>query len=775
MKGIRAYFSLDPTPAKKGMKEAAGAVRKGTKQINSDLKSIKRYVTMAFSGWQLKQLGQDFISTAMDMDAMRRSMGAAVGGMEKGRREINNLRAESLKLGLSFKDQAKDYTILSAAARGTALEGEGIRKVWRSLQSAAVSLQMTTAQTTGTIYAFRDMLSKGTVQSEELKRQLGNRLPGAFRLAAEAMGITTKALADQMKQGKIMADDFLPALAKRLDEVYGESAINASKSMRSELNKMKSAWVDFQDTFMTESGAADAVSELLRETTKLVSTLIYNMDRVVAASRIFWDVASAGYRNLKHNVKLAHDIIFDFDNFMKKSISEIDFAAIFDPSGMMTGPQKVFDYLLNNFQGLRDSWIKTKSVISAGLIHIGTFFNHFTNIVIAGTDMVLGKLIPGWDKWANGLKIILTEVRLEYYEFTKSVDVLWDAFVKKFGKFIPDFMLDKAKKDNEAYIESRKITVVTLKKELKELKEIRAQGVAVLTIGEKYEALIIKQQEETEKMNQKLKENKKTEADALALSKKQTEEMIKIRDLAAATKMEMPEDELILTLSKDKFEEFLKSVKMVSDQMAAIFKVGIDAMAASLSNFVMTGKMEWKELQDAVISAMVNIVIKEQILKRMSAGMTLLTQAAGAAIGNMFGPIPTGRTNNIAPAATATPSGIAYPHANGGMITEPVIGVGLRSGKTHSFAENEDELVLNQKQMKAMGKGGTAVSVTPIINITTPPGTTSQTQKSSDGLNMDVLITAIENQLSTNIMRGSGLSDTLAARYGLNRGAGANR
>ena len=38
--------------------------------------------------------------------------------------------------------------------------------------------------------ALAQMASKGTVQAEELRGQLGERLPGAFKIAAAAMGVT---------------------------------------------------------------------------------------------------------------------------------------------------------------------------------------------------------------------------------------------------------------------------------------------------------------------------------------------------------------------------------------------------------------------------------------------------------------------------------------------------------------------------------------------------------------------------------------------------------
>ena len=49
------------------------------------------------------------------------------------------------------------------------------------------------------------MISKGKVQAEELRGQLGERLPSAFQLAAKAMGMTTAQLDKFMADGKLTA------------------------------------------------------------------------------------------------------------------------------------------------------------------------------------------------------------------------------------------------------------------------------------------------------------------------------------------------------------------------------------------------------------------------------------------------------------------------------------------------------------------------------------------------------------------------------------------
>ena len=71
------------------------------------------------------------------------------------------------------------------------MEGENTRKIFVSLSEAGTALGLSNEDLNGSLYAISQMMSKGKVQAEELRGQLGERLPGAFNMAAEALGVTT--------------------------------------------------------------------------------------------------------------------------------------------------------------------------------------------------------------------------------------------------------------------------------------------------------------------------------------------------------------------------------------------------------------------------------------------------------------------------------------------------------------------------------------------------------------------------------------------------------
>lgn len=101
---------------------------------------------------------------------------------------------------------------------------------------------LNTEQSSGVLLALQQMISKGTVQAEELRGQLGERLPGAFQIAAKAMGVTTAELGKMLEQGQVIADDFLPKFARALNENIGNAAEQAADRLDAATNRFSNAW-----------------------------------------------------------------------------------------------------------------------------------------------------------------------------------------------------------------------------------------------------------------------------------------------------------------------------------------------------------------------------------------------------------------------------------------------------------------------------------------------------------------------------------------------------
>ncbi|OOZ37448.1 hypothetical protein BOW51_02585 [Solemya velesiana gill symbiont] len=131
---------------------------------------------------------------------------------------------------------------------------------------------LSAADTSGAIRAVNQMISKGTVSAEELRGQLGERLPGAFQIAARAMKVSTEDLGKMLEQGELMADEFLPRFGRQIRQELGGQVESATKRAAASFQRMGNAWFDVKVN-LAKSGlleslayVAEVGSEFLKNT-----------------------------------------------------------------------------------------------------------------------------------------------------------------------------------------------------------------------------------------------------------------------------------------------------------------------------------------------------------------------------------------------------------------------------------------------------------------------------------------------------------------------------
>src|SRR5690606_8668116 len=134
--------------------------------------------------------------------------------------------------------------------------------VFESISKASAVMGLSADQSAGALLALQQMVSKGTVQAEELRGQLGERLPGAFQIAARAMGVTTAELGKMLEQGQVIADDFVPKFARQLEQELGGAAEKAATRLDAAVNRFDNAWERLKRN-IGDSGVSQAMASEL--------------------------------------------------------------------------------------------------------------------------------------------------------------------------------------------------------------------------------------------------------------------------------------------------------------------------------------------------------------------------------------------------------------------------------------------------------------------------------------------------------------------------------
>jgi len=157
---------------------------------------------------------------AAEFESLRRGLTIVTGSTEKARREMAYLSDVANHVGGDIKALGESYLSLSAATKDTALAGVQTRRIFEAVAGSMGALGKSSAETEGALRAVSQMVSKGVVSMEEMRQQLGERLPGAFQAVSKELGITVEDLTDLISKGQLTANEVLPALAAGLEKMY---------------------------------------------------------------------------------------------------------------------------------------------------------------------------------------------------------------------------------------------------------------------------------------------------------------------------------------------------------------------------------------------------------------------------------------------------------------------------------------------------------------------------------------------------------------------------
>lgn len=186
----------------------------------------------------------DAIKTAAAKEGNETAIDFATSG--NGASTLRFVKKMTDDLGLSYQHTAEGAKTLYGAMRGGKFTLQTQHDLVQGISEAGAAMKISAENQQGAMLALSQMASKGKVAAEELRGQLGERIPGAFQLAAKAMGMTERAFNKHLEKGEILADKFLPRFAKVLHETYGVTAVKASNSATANLNRFNNAVYDLK-------------------------------------------------------------------------------------------------------------------------------------------------------------------------------------------------------------------------------------------------------------------------------------------------------------------------------------------------------------------------------------------------------------------------------------------------------------------------------------------------------------------------------------------------
>lgn len=704
--------------------------------------------------------GKICFDAALQADRLSKAYTTIANSAQGAEKQLAFIRETSNRLGLEFYGTAEAAKTFFAAGKGTSLEKD-LNNIFEGVSAAGAALALSQDDLNGIYLALGQMVSKGKVQAEELRGQLGERLPGAFQLAAKAMGMTTAELDKAMQKGEVLASDLLPKLGSTLKNEFGDAAVDAADGAQGAVNRLSTAWTDLKANI----GDSEALIDMINRVTSGLKTLADYADlRSVSAT-------------FAQGAELARQGKLDYDAFVKAGFLErqnmVD--SVLHPKNEYSGriSHNPPPELLKNTPSGNGPTAKQAEAAAKAIQQIYVEIERL-NGTGGGFGYELSAKLQEIARNGKTAGLSLEEIN--------ALQSSWSQAAIK--KHYDDMAVGLRDVDIEiARMNDDYATLNRLEKE----RDIEQQRERLLSLGvaqgevnakmEEYAAALEKSRSSNtrnlETVNSVLKElEEKTGQYGLSLesSNRLIEEQARlwrqagvperyIEQLKEIRRLENSTD--VADQMKLSWMEFYAEASRTGQQLGSVLGSVVDGVGDAFANFVTTGKLEFKDLANSIIADLARIMTRNwtaQIFNGIGGSGLLSSVVSG--IGSLFG---------FADGA-AFATGLE-PYVNG-VYDRPTyftMGAPMRFASGGVFGEAGPEAIMPLTRLPG-GKlgvestGGTGNVQVNIYNGSNEKATVRQSTTSNGGKTIDVLIgDVVAKQMNT---QGTKLNRAVSSQTG---------
>lgn len=613
--------------------KAASSAEKDFSGLAGGLKKLKTAGAAAIAALavdKLMDIGGALIEASVAVDRLNKAYTSMEGSSLLAAQQLDFVYQTAKDLGLEYISTAESAKTFFAASQGTSLEKD-MNRIFTAVSQAGTALSLSSDQMQGVFMALGQMVSKGKVQAEELRGQLGERLPGAFQLAAQAMGMTTAELDKFMADGKLTAEELLPKLADAMTNKYAAAAEQASNGIQQSINRMSTEWLLFKEA-ITDTGVITAAIDVVAAAFGKLTSAI----KAASEVRAFYSKISKFDGNLE-DIEEFQSYMEDFWDKQEEARQK-ELAAAEEQNRLAQEKLKtekeaaeikknqgvVSSYLKDSPQGKREKLDAEYKAATAAL------------------DALMAKEAVGSAKY------------LEYVAKRKAVDA--------------QYASEKAALDKKLNAANDKAAKDALKVEKEAQKHLREKADLLKELGELTDDDNLTLQAQTMLIEQQANAFRKALPEMTGFID-QWEQLKK----AALDPNLFTQPEHQLRRFEDSMEDFYKSSMDWGSQLANTMQNAFGGMEDALVQFATTGKLSFTDMINSMISDLMRLMIRQSITGPLA--NALGQGIAGLFSGNQFGgAYSSGVVQTV-------PRGALYgPSALGNVFTGP--------GSLHSYSNS---------------------------------------------------------------------------------------
>jgi tape measure domain-containing protein len=378
----KAIKGLDPILQRSSV-PFSGAIRELGEEFGFAIKQVLLFGTAYKALAFFTDLPAQALNASKELQSFNNQLNAITGSSSNAQRSVQFINDTVAQFNVPLQSAREGFLRLYASMSPAGMGADTIENLFVGISQASATLGLSADQVDRVTYAFSQMASKGKVMSEEVTGQLGDVIPGALSLMADAAGLSMaefkQAMEDGQVSGKAMEQLFanLPIV---MEQRFGKGAVGAAQTLQGQLNDLATTTQRMYESFeplvtSIANQILPAVSAAMKDTQSAVEAFSLKMQGINPAVNLLSDNAQGLYRNF--------EIVYDTASSVGAIIQSL--GGVFSTLGnIVSGALQVFNALAANPVG--EFFVKLAVNIGIATAAINLFVK---SGIIAATQQLL--------------------------------------------------------------------------------------------------------------------------------------------------------------------------------------------------------------------------------------------------------------------------------------------------------------------------------------------------------------------------------------------------
>ncbi|MFV0326890.1 MAG: tape measure protein [Bacteroides xylanisolvens] len=265
-------FSIAVNLLTENFKKSVNTVKNGFRSIQMQIVTFA--AALGAGGIGLSGLLTRFRDVARETSRVLTALKNVSDGTKGFADNLSFLNDLAKKYGLEINALTGNFAKFTASATQANMPMEQQKKIFESVSRAITAFGLSASESDGVMLALSQMMSKGKLSMEELRKQMGEKLPIAIQAMAKALGVSIGQMEKLIGSGKVMSADVLPKFANALNEMIPNVDTDNLETSLSRLSNMFGDIVNASGFQNKYKALIDGLTSLLESASKNIQNII---------------------------------------------------------------------------------------------------------------------------------------------------------------------------------------------------------------------------------------------------------------------------------------------------------------------------------------------------------------------------------------------------------------------------------------------------------------------------------------------------------------------